>query len=79
MMNEPSAEAASGLNDGLGGRLEMPSPTEADLDSRAFNAIWDVIKRWDVNVSEYYGGYCGATGSHVMLILAALRRAGVDA
>jgi hypothetical protein len=52
---------------------EMPNPTpeQVELDP-VFNAIWQVIKSWDVNVPEYYSGYCGANGSHVMLILNAL-------
>jgi len=50
----------------------MPSPTAIDLVSPEFNAIWEVIKSWDVNVPKYYDGYCGANGSHVMLILNAL-------
>ena len=52
----------------------MPNPTEEDLNSPAFEAIWNVIKTWDVNVPEYYVGYCGANGSHVMLILNALNQ-----
>jgi hypothetical protein len=52
----------------------MPSPTEADLKDPKFNAIWEVIKTWDVNVPAFYTGYSGATGSHVMLILEALRK-----
>jgi hypothetical protein len=54
-------------------RLPMPDPTEADLRDPVFNIIWDVIKSWDVNVPAYYEGYSGASGSHVMLILNALR------
>jgi hypothetical protein len=52
----------------------MPTPTEEDLKDPEFNAIWDVIKSWDVNVSKYYKGYSKTTGSHVMLILNALRK-----
>lgn len=52
----------------------MPSPTGTDLESEEFNLIWNVIKSWDVNVPEYYEGYCGASGSHVMLILNELRK-----
>jgi hypothetical protein len=48
---------------------EMPNPTEEQMKSPIFNAIWEVIKDWDVNVPEYYEGYCGANGSHVALIL----------
>ena len=53
---------------------QMPNPSEEDLKSQEFNAIWKVIKSWDVNVPEYYRGYCGASGSHVMLILNELRK-----
>ena len=49
--------------------MSMPSPTAADLDSGLFEAIWQVIKSWDINVPAYYTGYCGANGSHVKLIL----------
>jgi hypothetical protein len=50
----------------------MPNPTEDDLNNPTFEAIWQVIKSWDVNVPEHYFGYCGANGSHVKLILNAL-------
>ncbi len=53
----------------------MPNPTQEQLSDPTFEAIWNVIKTWDVNVPEYYQGYCGATGSHVMLILNALKTA----
>ena len=51
----------------------MPNPTFEQLSDPAFEAIWNVIKTWDVNVPEYYQGYCGANGSHVVLILNALK------
>ena len=53
----------------------MPSPTEVDLADPLFEAIWQATKTWDVNAPEYYKGYCGMNGSHVMLILNALRSA----
>ncbi|MGY2258150.1 hypothetical protein [Pseudomonas sp. SDO55104_S430] len=56
-------------------KLEMPNPTEADLASPEFEAIWQVIKSWDVNVPTHYEGYCGANGSHVKMILNALAAA----
>lgn len=49
--------------------VEMPSPTIEEQNDVSFNAIWDVIKNWDINVPEYYSGYCGANGSHAKLIL----------
>lgn len=51
---------------------DVPHPTPEQLASPEFQAIWDVIKSWDINVPEYYEGYCGANGSHVALILNAL-------
>jgi hypothetical protein len=54
---------------------DMPNPTDEDLKSPEFNAIWNVIRSWDVNVPESYSGYCGANGSHVKLILMALEEA----
>lgn len=54
-------------------KSEMPNPSEADLTDPLFNAIWEVTKTWDVNAPEYYDGYCGLNGSHVMIILNAIR------
>ncbi len=54
------------------GMLAMPNPTSEQLNDPLFTAIWEVIKTWDVNVPDYYEGYCGANGSHVALILNAL-------
>lgn len=48
-----------------------PDPTEEDLNDPVFNAIWDVIKTWDVNVGD---GPMGATGNHVMKILQEVRK-----
>lgn len=54
--------------------IEAPNPTEEDLADPVFNAIWETIKGWDVSTPiEGVGLYTGATGSHVMLILNALR------
>lgn len=51
----------------------MPNPTAQDLQSPLFNAVYNTIKGWDVNVPTHYVGYCGATGSHAMLIVKAVR------
>lgn len=53
----------------------MPDLTSAQFASPEFEAVWQAIKSWDVNVPEFYEGYCGATGSHVAVILNAL---GID-
>ena len=55
----------------------MPNPTEEDLQDPEFEAVWQVVKKWDINVPDYYEGYCGGNGSHVMLLLIALRKARV--
>lgn len=51
---------------------ERPTPTQADLNDPEFEAIWQVIKTWDID-GGYRRGYYGATGSDVMLILNAVR------
>lgn len=68
-----AAIATAELNN-ASGYLEMPNPSDKDLKDPVFNAIWDVIKKWDVNVPSHYAGYCGANGSHVMLILDEVRK-----
>lgn len=50
----------------------MPDPSDEMLASPQFEAVWNVIKSWDVNVPEAYSGYCSANGSHVAMILNAL-------
>lgn len=49
-----------------------PDPTPEMLASPEFEAIWQCIKRWDINVPQAYAGYSGATGNHVRAILDAL-------
>lgn len=55
-------------------RLQMPNPSDADVYAADFEAIWRVTRHWDVGVRDYYVGYCGMNGSHVMLILNELRK-----
>jgi hypothetical protein len=50
-----------------------PDPTEEMLNLPEFEAIWQCIKTWDINVPSVYVGYCGATGNHVRAILSALK------
>lgn len=52
--------------------VSWPDPTEEMLNSPEFEAIWQAIKTWDINVPGAYHGYCGATGNHVRAILEAL-------
>jgi hypothetical protein len=56
---------------------EMPNPTPADLADKTFQALWSQIKDWDINVPQFYEGYCGGNGSHVKLLLDALENHGV--
>ncbi len=63
----PPPTECSGTS-GRRGMVAMPNPTPEQVNDPLFLAIWEVIKTWDVNVPEYYVGYCGANGSHVMLI-----------
>ncbi len=56
----------------MSSKLEMPNPTDEELASPEFEAIWQLIKSWDVNVPTHYEGYCGANGSHVKMILDAI-------
>jgi hypothetical protein len=52
---------------------ELPNPTKEELNSPQFEAIWNVIKHWDINVPDYYNGYMSGNGSHVKLILDELK------
>lgn len=52
---------------------EWRDPTQADLDAPLFEAIWQAIRTWDVNVPGQYVGYCGATGNHAVAILDKVR------
>ena len=54
--------------------VALPNPSQAMLNGdRLFDAIYSVIKSWDVNVPEFYQGYCGANGSHATLIYDAIK------
>lgn len=54
--------------------IAWPDPTPEMLNDPQFEAIWQCIKSWDINVPEVYGGYCHATGNHVRAILDALKK-----
>lgn len=53
-----------------------PDPASNMLEAAPFNAVWNCVKHWDINVFDVYAGYCGATGNHVRAILASLK--GID-
>ena len=71
---ETTAMQTLSLIDECNGVTEIPwpYPTPEMLDRPDFNAVWNVIKSWDVQVPGAYSGYCGATGNHVRAILDAL-------
>lgn len=50
-------------------------PTPQILNDPLFDAVWERIKGWDINVPGIYTGYTGATGNHVRAILDAVRAA----
>jgi len=55
------------------GFLTLDSPTEEDLKSEIFNAIFDVIKHWDIGIDGNKYGYSSGNGSHAKLILDKLK------
>lgn len=57
--------------------INWPDPTEEMCERPEFEAIWQAIKSWDVNVPESYKGYCGANGNHVRAILDVLKAHGI--
>jgi hypothetical protein len=60
--------------DGFMRSIEWNDPTPEMLNSPEFEAIWQCIKKWDINVPDAYSGYCGANGNHVRAILDALAK-----
>ena len=55
-------------------KVPFSDPTPEMLNLPEFEAIWQAIKRWDINVPGAYHGHCGATGNHVRVILDAVRQ-----
>ncbi len=55
-------------------RNRWKDPTPEMLESKEFNAIWDCIKSWDINIPGVYEGYMSATGNHVKMILDILNK-----
>lgn len=53
--------------------INFPDPTPEMLETPEFNAIWNVIKSWDIAVPGAYTGYTGAMGNHARIILDALK------
>lgn len=72
-MKDECVEEAQDILTGSTFFKDMPNPSETDLTDPVFNAIWEATKTWDVNAPEYYAGYCGMNGSHIKLILDAIK------
>jgi len=55
---------------------DWPDPTEDMLKSPLFDAIWQTIKTWDINVPKIdgHGLYSRATGNHVRAIMDTIHR-----
>lgn len=54
------------------GLLPFLDPTPEMQRSPEFEAIWEVIRDWDIGAPRHHEGRCGATGNHVRAILDAL-------
>ena len=52
--------------------MKLQEPTKEDLQSPIFDAIWQVIKKWDIE-RGIGQGYSGATGTDVKTILNAVK------
>lgn len=52
-----------------------PNPTPEQLKSKEFEAVWQLMKSWDIAVPEWYDGYTGAMGNHVAAVLKAIAEA----
>jgi len=54
-------------------KIDIPDPTPEEQNSSDFKTIFEAIKTWDINIPDKYTGYESATGSHVCIILRALK------
>jgi len=72
-MSEPLIQAVVDAGHAvLEPRCKWLDPTPEMLETPRFEAVWQCIKQWDINVPDVYVGYMGATGNHVRAILDAL-------
>jgi hypothetical protein len=53
---------------------ELRDPTHEEMESPIYDAIWEVIKNWNIAVPGAYSGYHCADGSHIAAILDSLKR-----
>lgn len=65
--SDPSIQPTGGFH--ASNERPWPDPTPEMLNGDPlFDAIWQTIKTWDINVPHAYSGYCGASGNHVRAI-----------
>lgn len=76
LQNAEAEEAVRRLEAAQPRPQPWPDPTPEQLQSPAFQAVWDVIKTWDIAVPAAYSGHTGAEGNHVVAILDGLAEAG---
>jgi len=75
--NPPKGWTDVGYSSPLRKLKPMTEPTPIDLASPEFNAIWDVVKKWDLERTPG-DGYHHGTGTDVMEILNSLRKVTYD-
>lgn len=72
-MAQPDPRPPAEPVDGFRATAPWPDPTPEMLADPLFEAIWQAIKTWDINVPGAYGGYMGATGNHARAVFDAIQ------
>ena len=79
MIDQPISRAEMSIrraNDGLDEATFNYSDPIPEMEGHPiWEAIWNEIKTWDINVPTEYVGYMGATGNHAAAIFLAIRNA----
>ena len=65
------------LHDKNGTKPKMPHYKEYE-GTAEFEALWEVMKGWDIGAKEYYSGHTGCMGNHIMIVLKALSKENVE-
>lgn len=55
------------------GKNPYKAPTPEQLKSPNFEAVWQTIKKWDINVPDTKGHYMGPSGASGNLVAAILQ------
>ena len=48
-------------------------PTPEELETPEFNALWELMKAWDICTTGNYDSYSNTTGNHIVAVLDALK------